>query len=133
MIFSYGRTGPLAFEYDIARGSGLNEPLTSSNDIPQITIRPASPKPGGCYATAGRSQQIEVAGRQVTVTRLPTGAEPPEQDLCAVSAVGLAVDIVTSGNQPPIDVTTLFAHLRLLGPSPRKWATTPSASRSDCR
>ena len=61
----------------------------------------------------------------MTVTRLPTGAEPAEQDLCAVSAVGLAVDIVTSGNQPPIDVTTLFAHLRLLGPSPRKWATTP--------
>ncbi len=85
VIFSYGRTGPLAFEYDIARGSGLNEPWTSSNDIPQITIMPASQKPAGCYATPGRSQQIEVAGRQVTVTRLPTGAERPSRT-CVRSA-----------------------------------------------
>jgi hypothetical protein len=32
---------------------------------------------------------------------------------------------VITGNHPPIDVTTLFARLRLIGPDPRKWTTSP--------
>jgi hypothetical protein len=125
VISSYSRTGPLAFEFGIARGSRLNEPWTSTNDIPEFTIQRASLDPAGCYFTPGESEQIALAGHQVTITRKPAGVEPAEQDLCAANVNGLAVEILTAGNHPPIDVTALFARLRLLGPDPARWTTKP--------
>jgi hypothetical protein len=120
------RYGPLEFQYQIARGSLISAPWFDDNNIPGISVSPAEPNSAGCYATPGQSQQQTVAGLQVTVTRIPAGTgEAAEQDLCTSSADGLSVDIVMSGSKPPIDVTSLFAHLRLLGPDPAHWTTKP--------
>jgi hypothetical protein len=118
--------GPLESEFQIARGSLISAPWFDSRDIPSFTIGSLSQSVASCYVSPGQSQRVTVAGHQVIVTRIPaSGSEPAEQDLCASDVDGLAVDIVTSGSHPPMDVTALFAHLRLLGPDPANWTTRP--------
>jgi hypothetical protein len=125
-LTSQSRFGPLEFQYQIAVGALVTAPWFDSTDIPDFGIAPASQSPSVCYVTPGQSQQLTVAGHQVTVTRVPAGnGEPAEQDLCAKNVDGLSVDIDTSGNHPPMDVTGLFAHLRMLGPDPARWTTRP--------
>ena len=67
-----------------------------------------------------------IAGYSVTITRVPAGREPAIQELCAADADGLTIDVFVNGNRPAIDVTQLFAHLRLLGPNPAHWTTMPT-------
>jgi hypothetical protein len=80
---------------------------------------------GTCSFTAGQSSNGLIAGYSVTITRVPAGGEPAVQELCAADANGLRIDIFVNGNNPAIDVTQVFAHLRLLGPDPAQWTTKP--------
>jgi hypothetical protein len=126
VMTSPSRYGPLEFQYQIARGSLVLAPWSDPNDIPNLSIGPANKNTPACYVTPGLSQRQTVAGRLVTVTRIPAeGTESATQDLCASNVDGLAVDIVTTGDHPGIDVTTLFADLRLLGPDPAHWTRKP--------
>ncbi len=49
----------------------------------------------------------------------------PEQEVCAVHADGLSVDILEFGRHPSIGVTSLFRQLRLLGTNPANWTKNP--------
>lgn len=125
VMFSYGRPGPAAWGYDVARGARLDAPWYVSDDVLSLSITPASQSPLPCGSSPGPSQQTRMAGHEVTVTRLPAGREPAEQSLCTAHADGLAVLIVVSGNHPQMDVTRLVAHLKLHGPDPAHWAARP--------
>ncbi len=50
---------------------------------------------------------------------------PPVTMLCAPHANGLLVFELVSGAHAPVSVTTLFQHMRLLGPKPSAWTTHP--------
>ncbi len=50
---------------------------------------------------------------------------PPVTMLCAPHAGGLLVYELLSGARPQVTVTTLFQHMRLLGPKPSAWTTRP--------
>jgi hypothetical protein len=123
--FSYSAQGPLALSYQIAAGSRLAAPWYDSTNIPEMTISPASQSPASCPVTPGQSQQTTLDNYPVTILQIPAGQEPAEQSLCTADADGLAVSIVISGNQPPISVSQLFTQIRLLGPNPVHWTTTP--------
>jgi hypothetical protein len=44
---------------------------------------------------------VREGGRyQVTVTRIPAGREPAQQNLCAADADGLSVSVLITGNHP---------------------------------
>jgi hypothetical protein len=123
--FSYSTQGPLARSYQIAAGALLAAPWYDATDILAVTISPASQPPASCPITPGQSQQTTVGNYPVTILQIPAGQEPAEQSLCAADADGLAVSIVTSGNQPPISVSQLFTQIRVLGPDPARWTTSP--------
>lgn len=91
-------------------------------DVPYLTVQRAGPNLR-YYSTPGYSTQKIIAGHQVTVTRIPASHEHAEQQICAADADGLLVTVLIAGNHPAIDVTDVFAHLRLLGPDPAHWTT----------
>jgi hypothetical protein len=127
VMFSYRTDGPAASSYDLASGTAdLNAPYPDMDNIPSITVQKASPDLR-CYWTPGESAQTVIAGHQVTVTRIPPGRQPAEQNLCAADADGLNVSILITGNHPVMNVTEVFAHLRLFGPDPARWTTKPIA------
>jgi hypothetical protein len=135
--------GPLQVgRLGFASGAAVNTPGPpvpgSAMNYPLVTVTVAGPG-GGCVAagqspvfTAGQSVPAVIAGYPVTITRgqVDLGSDVPTvalQELCAADADGLAIDVFVYGNQPAIDVTQLFAHLRLLGPDPANWTTKPVA------
>jgi hypothetical protein len=121
-----GKDGSVAFQYVFARGAAsLRHPnAISAVDVPYLTVQRANPNLR-CYSNPGYSTQKVIAGHQVTVTRIPARHEPAEQQICAADAGGLWVSVLIAGSHPAIDVTDVFAHLRLLGPDPAHWTTQP--------
>jgi hypothetical protein len=68
--------------------------------------------------------------QQATHGRLQSAGEirlpgSPLAMLCAPHADGLLVFELLSGAHAPVSVTTLFEHMRLLGPKPSAWTTRP--------
>jgi hypothetical protein len=118
--------GYLAGIFGFASGAALHAPGPGvPYNYPVVDVTKANPNVP-CYVTAGESTQGVVAGYPVTVTRVPAGSGGAAvQELCAANAAGLSVDIFVQGNHPAADVTTVFAHLRLLGPDPAHWTTQP--------
>jgi len=107
-----------------ASGAAIDAPGAGSPaGYPSISVTKAG-LGGNCYFTQGQSTDSVIAGYPVTVTRVPAEL-PPLEELCAPDADGLTVDIFVSGSQPAIDVTQVFAHLRLLGPDIGHWTTEP--------
>lgn len=105
-----------------ASGAAVDAPgLGSPTNYPSVNVSKAG-SGGSCYFTAGESSISVIAGYSVTVTRAPTDSV---EELCVADADGLTVDVIVNGNQPAIDVTQVFAHLRLLGPDPAHWSTSP--------
>ena len=125
VMTSAGRYGPQEYSFQIAAGARLDAPWFDSTDIPSVQVGPAGQSSSGCFVPAGESQPVIVAGHHVTVSRIPAGREPAEQDLCTEDADGLSVEVLIIGNHVPVGVTTLFAHMRLLGPDPAHWTTRP--------
>jgi hypothetical protein len=86
-----------------------------------FTIGPGAQHNSCRLPAQGRPVRKVVNGYPVIVIRGPAG-----QTLCAADAGGLSVTIYEFGNQPTVDVVSLFAHhLELLGTSPAHWATRP--------
>ena len=112
--------------FGFARAAAVDAPGPGDLDnYPVLSVTKAG-SGGSCYFTAGRSSRSVIAGYSVTITRVPAGREPAIQELCAADADGLTIDVFVNGNRPAIDVTQLFAHLRLLGPNPAHWTTMPT-------
>lgn len=94
-------------------------------NAPYVDIAP-SPRRATCTphdpATQNTSEIIN--GYRVVVKRSSAGGHP-RQEVCAVHADGLSVDILEFGRHPSIGVTSLFRHLRLLGANPANWTKNP--------
>jgi hypothetical protein len=69
-------------------------------------------------------QQEASHGRLQSVGHLKQPG-PPVTMLCAPHADGLLVYELLSGAPAPVSLTTLFQHMRLLGPKPSAWTTHP--------
>jgi hypothetical protein len=93
-------------------------------NVPFLTTDPATSRSFCSSYLDGKSTREVIGGYKVIVNHLPLN--PPEQQLCAANADGLAVVISEFGRHPPLGVVTLFEHhLRLFGPDPAKWTKAP--------
>jgi hypothetical protein len=120
--------GPRAFMFELVPSAAVNsaalrlggfgiDPLPN---LPLVAVYPASP----CPSDFGDSEH-EIAGHEVAVSKeAAEGDQPATESLCA-DADGLQVFVTVSGNHPVLDVTFVFAHLRLLGGNPARWTTRP--------
>jgi hypothetical protein len=109
---------------EFARAAAVDAPGPGNDNYPVLDVAKTG-YGGTCSFTPGQSSRDVIGGYTVTITRGPAGRESAFQELCAADADGLTIDIFVSGNQPAIDVTQVFAHLRLLGPDLAHWATMP--------
>ncbi|HUZ36307.1 MAG TPA: hypothetical protein VMV17_08255 [Streptosporangiaceae bacterium] len=105
----------------LSAGSGEFRP-----GLPFLTTDPATAH-GSCYFYPhGQSTREVINGFRVTVNRFPARhGSPPEQQLCAASADGLAVFIAEIGGHPAIGVAAVFEHLLLLGTHSVDWTRAP--------
>jgi hypothetical protein len=94
-------------------------------NAPYVDIHP-SPRRATCTPHDPSTQNTSeiINGYRVVVKHSSAGGHP-EQEVCAVHADGLSVDILEFGRHPTIGVTSLFRQLRLLGVHPANWATNP--------
>jgi hypothetical protein len=69
-------------------------------------------------------QQEATHGRLQSAGQLPMYG-PPVNMLCAPHADGLLVYEMLQGAHVQVSLTTLFQHMRLLGPKPSAWTTHP--------
>ena len=119
-----------ASQYSVTAGAAKLDPGSGefAFGAPFFSTDPATSRSSCYYYPGGQSTREVIDGYRVTVSHLPgPGGSPPEQQLCAANADGLAVFISEIGTHPAIGVTALFAHhLRLLGPDPANWTRAPS-------
>jgi len=122
-MFNPGRGGSLATDAGFATGAALHAPGQGSpSGYPEVSIT-SSGQP--CSFTPGESARSVVAGYRVTTTTGPFKLGGTFHEVCAASADGLWVDVTLSGRHAAVDVATIFAHLKLLGPDPANWTTNP--------
>ncbi|HSR85722.1 MAG TPA: hypothetical protein VLM11_16235 [Streptosporangiaceae bacterium] len=109
-----------------------------SNGLPQVTtyVGDAAFSASGVSSKGSCSQffgypiqrRIKINGYQVETFTRTFGRHaitPPFSVLCAPHADGLLVSELLSGWHARLSVTTLFQHMRLLGPKPSAWTTRP--------
>lgn len=97
------------------------------DDHPEFGVHPATANDKCYFYPDGQSVREVIDGYQVTVTHIPgERGRGPFQSLCAADAGGLSVFISEYDAHPLVDVVSLFRdHLRLLGPDPANWASSP--------
>jgi hypothetical protein len=110
--------------------------LGPAADAGGLSISAVPAAHGGCKFFAGQSQRVTVDGAQGLLRTIDeTGKH--EQTLCAADVRGLSIVIDLDLRIPGTDNTPLpgsggfgsalavFGHLRLLGPDPARWSTSP--------
>jgi hypothetical protein len=105
----------------LSAGSGEFRP-----GLPFLTTDPATAHSSCHFYPHGQSTREVINGFRVTVNRFPAlRGSPPEQQLCAAKADGLAVFIAEIGTHPALSVAAVFEHLVLLGTFPSDWTRAP--------
>lgn len=118
-----------ADSYTLTTGTSRFFPHVGDQGIwtnaPYVNIAP-SPRRATCSphdpSTTNTSEIIN--GYRVDVKHSSTSGHP-RQEVCAVHADGLSVNILEFGAHPLMGVTSLFRHLRLLGTQPANWTKNP--------
>jgi hypothetical protein len=124
--FNPGRGGLLVTDYGFATGAALHAagPGVPAG-YPGVVISDAGVEKLCHFAAGEQTIRTVLAGYQVTVAAGPFKLGGAFHELCAASAGGLSVDVLIAGGHPTVGVTTIFTHLKLLGPDPANWATDP--------
>jgi hypothetical protein len=83
-----------------------------------------------CPFNAARTPSQVINGYQVAArsTRgVPPTGDPPVryQDVCTPDAGGLFAEVAVTGSHPQLTAVQVFGRLKLLGPDPARWTTTP--------
>jgi hypothetical protein len=106
--------------------------FSGSAGLPAVSAAPSSGKSACHQALAGatRVRTTDIGGHLV-YTFWASTTHPPEWHLCAPDADGLWVYLSAApGKSDKLSVlSAAFAHLRLLGPDPAHWTTSPIAGR----
>jgi hypothetical protein len=94
---------------------------------PNFTVDPATRSSSCYFYPHGQSVHRVIDGYRVTVNHFPASSgSPPEQQVCAPDADGLAVFISSFGKHAGPNAVSIFAsHMRLLGTNPADWTTDP--------
>jgi hypothetical protein len=94
-------------------------------NAPYVDIAP-SPRAATCspHDPSTKNTSEIINGYRVVLKRSSAGGHP-KQEVCAVHADGLSVDILEFGPHPSASVTSLFRQLRLLGTNPANWTKNP--------
>jgi hypothetical protein len=110
--------------------------LGPAADAGGLTISAVPAANGSCQFLAGRAQAVTVDGEQ-GLLRTIDETDKHEQTLCAADVHGLSVVIdldvsIPGTNDTPLpgsdgfgSALAVFGHLRLLGPDPDRWSTSP--------
>jgi hypothetical protein len=119
---SYAHGRDVADGITLAWVAELNPPVTVPfRDIVQVDVGPVGSAPS-CISS-GTHEVIN--GYHVDVAWIDRDGADPIQDVCASDADGLLVRSHSYGTRLFASAPMVFAHLRLFGPDPAKWPTTP--------
>jgi hypothetical protein len=120
--FSLTRGHAIADGMALTRDANLNAPvLAFPQNAVQISVALAG-SPLGCPSSGTHAV---INSYQVIIAWIDRHGADPIEDVCASNADGHLVRAHSEGKHLVAPATVVFAHLRLLGPDPAKWPTTP--------
>lgn len=114
-----------ASDYQVTVGP-LRLPLAGGGyppNMPNIAVGPPQAVNACIIGRVPLTRRV-INGYQVTIQDV-SGRTPPQQQLCAADADGLAIAMYVLGSHPVMSVAAIFGHMRLLGPNPANWTARP--------